>query len=79
MKAQEIRAEAAQNIASFADSVAKDHLHPITVANYGAAMEIAAQLADLNEKLEPRNLVSMIAGIQEEIEKQELDLKARKR
>jgi hypothetical protein len=71
VKAAEIRAEAAQNIRSFADSIAKDYLHPITVAQYGAAMEIAAQLAELNEKLEPARLVTAIEEIQDRID--ELD------
>lgn len=35
----------------------------------GALVEIAAQLADLNEKLEPLNLVRMIERIQAEIDK----------
>jgi hypothetical protein len=53
MTAAEIRAEAAKNVEAFRDHIEKNLLHPITVADYVARMEIAAQLAELNVSLRP--------------------------
>lgn len=39
-----------------------------------AQLEIAAQLAELNEKLTPMSIVDGIAGVQAELEKQEREL-----
>lgn len=55
MTAEEIRAEARQNVEAMRIEIGHNLLHPSTMMKYGALMEIAAQLAELNDSLRPRN------------------------